>query len=113
VKARHELAGFYSSADVFVFPSRTDTFGNVMIEALACGAPVAAFPVPGPLDVVTDPRIGVLNEDLRAACLGALGLSRENCRAHAARYTWPESARQFIDNVFRARSAALARRFYA
>jgi glycosyltransferase involved in cell wall biosynthesis len=113
VKARHELAGFYSAADVFVFPSRTDTFGNVMIEALACGAPVAAFPVPGPLDVVTDPRIGVLSEDLRAACLGALALSRETCRAHAARYTWPESARQFIDNVIRARSAALARRVYA
>ncbi len=72
VKSRGELAPYYSSADVFVFPSRTDTFGNVMLEALACGAPVAAFPVPGPVDVVTDTRIGVLDEDLRAACLGAL-----------------------------------------
>jgi glycosyltransferase involved in cell wall biosynthesis len=109
LKARHELAPYYSATDVFVFPSRTDTFGNVMIEALACGAPVAAFPVAGPIDVVTDPRVGVLSEDLRAACLGALKLSREDCRAHAARYTWPESARMFIDNVFRARSVALMR----
>ncbi len=113
VKSRGELAPYYSSADVFVFPSRTDTFGNVMLEALACGAPVAAFPVPGPVDVVTDPRIGVLDEDLRAACLGALELSRENCRGHALRYTWPESARMFIDNVFRARANALSRRVSA
>ena len=72
MKTRAELAPYYSAADVFVFPSRTDTFGNVMLEALACGAPVAAFPVTGPVDIVTDPRIGVLDEDLRAACLGAL-----------------------------------------
>ncbi|HUO53635.1 MAG TPA: glycosyltransferase family 1 protein [Rhodoblastus sp.] len=113
VKGRHELAPYYSAADVFVFPSRTDTFGNVMIEALACGAPIAAFPVAGPIDVVTDPRVGVLSEDLRAACLAALRLRREDCRAHAARYTWPESARIFVDNVFRARSAALTRRVSA
>ncbi len=113
VKSRSELASYYSCADVFVFPSRTDTFGNVMLEALACGAPVAAFPVPGPVDIVTDPRIGVLDEDLRAACLGALKLSRENCRGHALRYTWPESARMFIDNVFRARANALSRRVSA
>lgn len=113
VKSRGELAPYYSAADVFVFPSRTDTFGNVMLEALACGAPVAAFPVPGPVDIVTDPRIGVLDEDLRAACLGALGLSRQHCRDHALRHTWPESARIFIDNVLRARAAALPRRVSA
>jgi len=110
VKKREELALYYSNADVFVFPSRTDTFGNVMLEALACGAPVAAFPVPGPLDIVTDERIGVLDEDLRSACLKALSLSRENCRQHALRYTWPESARAFLDNVFRARAASATRR---
>jgi glycosyltransferase involved in cell wall biosynthesis len=110
VKAREELAPYYSAADVFVFPSRTDTFGNVMIEALACGAPVAAFPVTGPIDVVTDPRVGVLDDDLRVACLAALKLSRADCRTHAARYSWPESARIFIDNVLRARGEALARR---
>jgi glycosyltransferase involved in cell wall biosynthesis len=110
VKSRGELAAYYSAADVFVFPSRTDTFGNVMLEALACGAPVAAFPVPGPIDIVTDPRIGVLDEDLRSACLGALTLSRKDCRDHALGYTWPESARIFLDNVFRARLEALSTR---
>jgi glycosyltransferase involved in cell wall biosynthesis len=113
VKSREKLAPYYSAADVFVFPSRTDTFGNVMLEALACGAPVAAFPVPGPVDIVTTPRIGVLDEDLRSACLGALKLSREHCRHHALRYTWPESARMFIDNVLRARADAFSRRVSA
>ena len=89
VKSRGELAPYYSAADVFVFPSRTDTFGNVMLEALACGAPVAAFPVPGPIDIVTDPRIGVLDEDLRPACLGrfeafARGLPRPRPALHLA-----------------------------
>ena len=87
VRTRDELAPYYSAADVFVFPSRTDTFGNVMIEALACGAPVAAFPVPGPIDVVTDPRIGVLSEDLRAACLGgAQAFARKLPRPRRALY---------------------------
>ncbi|MCW2315931.1 glycosyltransferase involved in cell wall biosynthesis [Rhodoblastus acidophilus] len=110
VKSRGELAPYYSAADVFVFPSRTDTFGNVMLEALACGAPVAAYPVTGPIDVITDPKIGVLDADLRAACLAALKLSRADCRAHALRYTWPESAKIFLDNVVRARADALSRK---
>jgi glycosyltransferase involved in cell wall biosynthesis len=110
VKSREELAAYYSAADVFVFPSRTDTFGNVMLEALACGAPVAAFPVPGPIDIITDPRIGVLDEDLRSACLRALTLSRKDCRDHALGYTWPESGRIFLENVFRARCEALSTR---
>ena len=70
------LADIYASADVFVFPSRTDTFGIVLIEAMASGLPVAAFPVPGPIDVV-GPDAGVLDEDLRAACLKALTIPRE------------------------------------
>ena len=65
---------------MFVFPSLTDTFGVVQLEALASGVPIAAFPVTGPKDVVADNPIGVLNEDLRAACLGALQISREACR---------------------------------
>jgi len=90
------LAACYRSADVFVFPSRTDTFGNVMIEALASGVPVAAYPVTGPLDVLTDPACAVLDEDLASAVRRALGLSREAARAHAARFTWARCAEQFL-----------------
>jgi glycosyltransferase involved in cell wall biosynthesis len=97
------LARVYASADVFVFPSRTDTFGIVIIEALASGLPVAAFPVPGPIDVV-GPEAGVLSEDLRGACLKALMIPREAAREYSLRFTWRESARQFLDNVEASRS---------
>lgn len=93
------LARSFSSADAFVFPSRTDTFGLVLIEALASGLPVAAFPVEGPLDVIGDAPVGVLREDLREACVAALDLDREACRAHAMNYTWRRSAEQFLGNV--------------
>ncbi len=93
------LAAHLAAADVFVFPSLTDTFGVVQLEALASGVPIAAFPVTGPKDVVADNPIGVLSEDLRAACLGALQISREACRAFALRYSWENSARQFIGHV--------------
>ena len=85
-KQGEELAEIYASADVFVFPSRTDTFGIVMIEAMASGLPVAAYPVPGPIDVVSA-KAGVLDDDLRAACLKALTLSREDAREHSLRFT--------------------------
>ncbi len=90
------LASAYRSADVFVFPSRTDTFGLVMIEALACGTPVAAFPVPGPADVL-DARSGVTSENLGDAITAALGLDRGACAQHAATFSWSRSARQFVD----------------
>ncbi|MDP4021462.1 glycosyltransferase family 1 protein [Methylobacterium sp. NEAU 140] len=93
-----ELAALYAACDVFVFPSLTDTFGIVMLEALASGLPVAAFPVPGPRDVI-GPRVGVLDADLRAAALAALGLSRAACRAEALARSWDESARQFFGNI--------------
>ena len=89
------LARSYAGADVFVFPSRTDTFGLVLLEAMASGTPVAAFPVTGPLDVVTDPRVGVLDADLRAACLRALGCDRDAARAHAEGFSWDASLSQF------------------
>ncbi len=89
------LAAAYKAADVFVFPSRTDTFGLVLLEAMACGTPVAAFPVMGPLDVVADSPGGVLDEDLRAACLAALECPREQARAHAERFSWPSCAAAF------------------
>lgn len=89
------LARSYSGADVFVFPSRTDTFGLVLLEALAAGTPVAAFPVTGPIDVITDPRVGALNEDLRAACLRALECDRAACRLHAEAWSWDACVAQF------------------
>jgi len=91
-----ELARHVAAADVFVFPSRTDTFGLVLIEAMACGVPVAAYPVTGPIDVVAHGVTGVLSEDLRAAALAALKLDRGACREHALRYTWEAATHQFI-----------------
>ena len=99
------LAQVYASADVFVFPSRTDTFGLVLLEALASGLPIAAFPVSGPVDVIGDAPIGVLNEDLRAACLAALNIPRADCVEFAAKYTWEASARAFLDNMALLRTA--------
>jgi glycosyltransferase involved in cell wall biosynthesis len=95
------LARAYAGADVFVFPSRTDTFGLVLLEALACGTPVAAFPVTGPIDVLADAdgRIGAVNADLRAAALEALGADRAACRAHAERYSWRACAEVFLSHL--------------
>lgn len=94
-RAGAELAGYYAGADVFVFPSRTDTFGLVMIEALACGTPVAAFPVSGPLDVLT-PGSGVMDADLTAAIAGALRLDPAACAEAGSRFSWETSTRQFL-----------------
>ncbi|MDP8918346.1 MAG: glycosyltransferase, partial [Pseudomonadota bacterium] len=97
-----ELARVYASSDVFVFPSLTDTFGIVLIEALASGLPIAAFPVTGPADVVGSSGCGVLGEDLREAALAALAISRDRCRAYGETFTWRESARQFFSNIEKA-----------
>lgn len=100
-----DLARIYASADVFVFPSRTDTFGIVLLEALASGLPIAAYPVQGPNDVIGGSDVGVLDEDLGFACRQALGVPRERARAFSLNYTWAESARQFFDNVLNARAS--------
>jgi len=94
-----DLSSHLAAADVFVFPSLTDTFGVVQLEALACGTPVAAFPVTGPKDVIADHPIGAIDTDLRSACLRALTMSREACRNFALSRSWENSARQFIGNL--------------
>ena len=95
------LPAYLAGSDVFVFPSRTDTFGVVQLEALACGVPVAAYPVTGPRDVIGHEPVGVLHEDLRAACMGALRVSRKSCRTFALGRSWEASARQFLGHVDR------------
>ncbi len=90
------LARVYRSADVKVFPSVTDTFGLVLVEAMASGTPVAAYPVPGPIDVVGNSAGGVLDTDLRRACLAALELPRAGARAHALRFSWSAATDQFL-----------------
>ena len=100
------LAEAYAAADVFVFPSRTDTFGLVLLEALASGVPVAAFPAPAPRDVLGQAPVGVLDDDLRAACLGALEMSRQACRDFALTVTWEQSARLFVQYVSEAAKGA-------
>ena len=98
-KQGEELAEYYASADVFVFPSRTDTFGLVLLEALGSGTPVAAYPAPAPRDVIGTAPVGALDEDLKAACLKALQCSRADCRDFAAGMTWAASARTFVEQV--------------
>lgn len=94
-----ELASHVAAADAFVFPSRTDTFGLVLLEAMACGVPVAAYPVTGPIDVVTQGVTGDLNDDLRAATLAALKLDPSQCRAYALTNTWENATRQFLSHL--------------
>ncbi len=109
-KEGEALAEAYASADVFVFPSLTDTFGLVLLEALASGVPVAAFPVSGPKDVLTDPRCAVMDTDLQAAAIQALKLDRDAAREHALLYSWENSTRQFVDNVLAAHNLGLPER---
>ena len=95
------LAASYAAADVFVFPSRTDTFGLVLLEALACGTPVAAYPVTGPVDVLAgaEGHVGMMDEDLGRAALGALGADPVACRAHAERFSWRACAELFLRHL--------------
>jgi glycosyltransferase involved in cell wall biosynthesis len=97
-----ELAQCLSSADVLVFPSRTDTFGLVMLESMACGTPVAAYPVTGPIDVVAPGVTGVLDDDLGKAALAALRLDRAACRRVACGKTWELASERFLSHLVRA-----------
>ncbi len=98
-KTGDALAEYMAAADVFVFPSKTDTFGIVMLDALACGVPVAAYPVQGPLDVLKDNLTGCMRDNLHEAILGALALSTEDCRNHALEYSWHKCSTQFKGNL--------------
>jgi len=100
IKLGEDLARAYAQADVFVFPSLTDTFGNTILEALASGIPVAAYPVTGPLDIIGEESlVGALDDDLRVACLAALSGSREKARELAMQYSWEAATLQFINNI--------------
>lgn len=98
-KHGQELADHYAAGDVFVFPSKTDTFGLVLLEALACGTPVAAFPVTGPIDVINNSKVGALDEDLGQAVARALMLGRQDCREHALRFSWERCARMLLQHL--------------
>jgi glycosyltransferase involved in cell wall biosynthesis len=93
------LVEAYAASDVFVFPSKTDTFGLVMLEALACGTPVAAYPVQGPLDVIGEWAVGMLDDDLEKACREALKLSRDDARSFAVLRNWRSCTEQFLSNL--------------
>lgn len=108
VMNQQELAEVYAAADVFVFPSKTDTFGLVLLEAMACGLPVAAYPVTGPIDVLGDSPAGVMHSDLRVACLAALDIDRNTARAHAERFSWRAATEQFVAQLRPADESAMA-----
>jgi len=98
-----DLAQHVAAADVFVFASRTDTFGLVIIEALACGVPVAAYPVQGPVDIIENGVTGYLDEDLKQAAINALKVDPKRCREEALKYTWEACTRQFVNHLESAR----------
>jgi glycosyltransferase involved in cell wall biosynthesis len=102
-RGHDKLAQYYNCADVLVFPSLTDTFGLVMLEAMACGVPVAAYPVEGPKDVVADGVSGALNENLERACFDALSMNRDDVRKHALSYSWEAATQQMLQNLTPAR----------
>ena len=98
-KSGEELAAYFAHADALVFPSLTDTFGLVILEAMAAGAPVAAYPAPGPIDIIPGSGAGEVNDDLRQACLDCLKLDRAAVRAYAEGFSWRQSAEEFVLNL--------------
>ena len=94
-----DLAQHFAAADVFVFPSLTDTFGLVILEAMATGSPVAAFPAPGPIDLIPGSAAGVCSDDLREACLEALKIDRGAARAYAEKFSWRACTEEFVRNL--------------
>jgi glycosyltransferase involved in cell wall biosynthesis len=117
VLPRSELAKVYAAADVFVFPSRSETFGLVMLEAMACGTPVAAFPVDGPLEVLGEKdaagrlqvRGGALQEDLQSACYTALAVPRHEARSRALDFSWARASDMFLGHLVSAQQGVSAK----
>jgi glycosyltransferase involved in cell wall biosynthesis len=103
-----DLAAHLAAADVLVFPSLTDTFGLVNLEAMACGVPVAAYPVTGPIDVVQDGVTGALDKDLAAAAVRALSVDPQACRAAALRSSWDACTREFENNLVAVNASSVA-----
>jgi len=110
-KFGQDLAEHYASADVFVFPSLTDTFGNVLLEALACGVPVSAYNVMGPKDVVANGSVGILGDNLRESALAALDIDRKDCRSYAELFSWAACARRFSEIIAEANCVQQASQF--
>jgi glycosyltransferase involved in cell wall biosynthesis len=110
-KFGQDLAEHYASADVFVFPSLTDTFGNVLLEALACGVPVSAYNVMGPKDVVANGSVGILGDNLRESALAALNIDRKDCRSYAELFSWAACARRFSEIIAEANGVQQASQF--
>ena len=100
-KMGQDLVSHVAAADVFVFPSLTDTFGLVLLEAMACGVPVAAYPVTGPVDVVQSGKTGVLDHNLKRAVLGALRMKPEDCLAYARKQSWKVWSERFVSLLAR------------
>jgi glycosyltransferase involved in cell wall biosynthesis len=98
-KFGEELTAYFACADVFCFPSLTDTFGLVILEAMATGTPVAAFPAPGPIDIIPGSNAGFVSQDLRQACLDCLNLDRATVRAYAEKFSWRVCAEEFVRNL--------------
>jgi glycosyltransferase involved in cell wall biosynthesis len=98
-KSGDELARHFADADVMVFPSFTDTFGLVILESMACGTPVAAFVANGPKDIIPGSNAGAIGDDLQKACLEALEMKREDCRAFAEQHSWRACAEEFVKNL--------------
>ncbi len=109
ISSRQELAHFYANADVFVLPSKAETFGLVLLEAMACGCPVAAYPVTGPIDILGDSPVGALDEHLGKACLKALTIDRKAVRNFAEQFTWEKTAGQFVKNLHNLKEAPYAK----
>ena len=110
-KFGQDLAEHYASADVFVFPSLTDTFGNVLLEALACGVPVSAYNVMGPKDVVANGSVGILGDNLMESALAALDIDRKDCRSYAELFSWTACARRFSEIIAEANGVQQASQF--